>query len=140
MHGLYILNGKHAVPEPDFSRWGAWWRTADRIVQRTHFRVSLSPDAALFKDHPITGAPHTILVSTVFLGMDHNHFSSPPLLFETMIFGGPWDEEQWRYPTWEEAEAGHQRAIELIKGCDNIVVVEDALADAGTTDTNDSDA
>lgn len=49
-------------------------------------------------------------VSTVFLSTNHNFWGGgPPLLFETMIFGGS-DEEhysQWRWATWEEAAAGH---------------------------------
>lgn len=47
-------------------------------------------------------------VSTVFLGIDHCFGGSPPMLFETMIFGGPHDGEQWRHSTWwREAEAFH---------------------------------
>ena len=47
-------------------------------------------------------------VSTVFLGLDHNFFEEgPPLLFETMVFDGPLDQEMDRYSTWEEAETGH---------------------------------
>jgi hypothetical protein len=51
-------------------------------------------------------------VSTVFLGLDHN-FSGKgdPLLFETMIFGGPLDEHQRRYATWDQAERGHAEAV-----------------------------
>jgi len=53
-----------------------------------------------------------IWVSTVFLGLDHN-FSGygPPILFETMIFGGPYNTYQERYRTWDEAERGHARAV-----------------------------
>jgi hypothetical protein len=47
-----------------------------------------------------------VRVSTVFLGIDHA-WEGPPLLFETMVFGGPLDEEMERYSTWEEAERGH---------------------------------
>lgn len=40
-------------------------------------------------------------VSTVFLSTDHNfRFVGPPVLWETMVFGGPWDEEQWRDTSW----------------------------------------
>lgn len=49
-------------------------------------------------------------VSTVFLTTNHNFGGEgPPLLFETMIFGGGDDEDcdQWRWSTWEEAAAGH---------------------------------
>jgi len=33
-----------------------------------------------------------------------------------MIFGGESDLETWRYSTWEEAEEGHKKAVELLKG------------------------
>ncbi len=61
-----------------------------------------------------TDLPGDVHVSTVFLGLDHNHTGKgPPLLFETMVFGGPLHDEQWRYCTWEEAEAGHKAAVKL---------------------------
>jgi hypothetical protein len=51
-------------------------------------------------------------VSTVFLGLDHNFFGrSDPVLFETMIFGGPLDGDQWRYCSYDEAERGHAEAV-----------------------------
>ncbi len=54
-------------------------------------------------------------VSTVWLGLDHNFGGGPPLIFETMIFGLSDDEYQERYPTLEDAQEGHQRAIEWAK-------------------------
>lgn len=57
-------------------------------------------------------------VSTVFLGLDHNFGSGEPLLFETMIFGGPLDEYTWRYETWEQAEEGHRAAVRLAQAAD----------------------
>lgn len=55
-------------------------------------------------------------VSTVFLGMDHN-FSckGPPLVFETMIFGGPNDLYQRRCSTYDEAEKQHIEAVNLVR-------------------------
>lgn len=54
-------------------------------------------------------------VSTVFLAHDHNFFGGgPPVLFETMVFEGPLDMEQWRYCTWEEAEEGHKAVVQLV--------------------------
>lgn len=38
-----------------------------------------------------------------------------PLLFETMVFGGPFDQEMARYSTWDEAEAGHKKMVKRIK-------------------------
>ncbi len=56
-----------------------------------------------------------VRVSTVWLGVDHNFGSGPPLLFETMVFGGKLDEEQERYSTEAEAEAGHARWVKLAR-------------------------
>jgi hypothetical protein len=84
------------------------------------------------------------MVSTVWLGLDHNFFGGPPLIFETMIFPpgdeapeGTWSEEYCdRYPTEEAAQAGHDRALSWLRE----KLGEDALADitgpllAGTSD------
>jgi hypothetical protein len=59
------------------------------------------------------------LVSTVWLGVDHNFdVDGPPLIFETMIFcqhDEPCElgEECWRYSTETEAETGHLHAVTL---------------------------
>ena len=56
-------------------------------------------------------------VSTVFLVLNHNHFGDgPPILFETMIFGGSHDLFQWRYSAWNEAAEGHADAVRLACG------------------------
>ena len=55
-------------------------------------------------------------VSTVFLHLDHNwNPDGEPVLFETMIFGGENDEQMWRYSTWDEAKAGHDRIVNCLK-------------------------
>ena len=57
-----------------------------------------------------------VRVSTVWLGLDHNFFSSgPPLIFETMVFGGPHDEWCDRYSTEDEARAGHERVVAALR-------------------------
>lgn len=53
-------------------------------------------------------------VSTVFLGLNHAYRPGPPVLFETMIFGGPMDEYQERYYTEEQAAAGHAFAVQAL--------------------------
>ena len=53
-------------------------------------------------------------VSTVFLGLDHG-FGGPPLLFETMIFGGEYDLHCWRYSTWDEAVAGDAAIVARLR-------------------------
>jgi hypothetical protein len=57
----------------------------------------------------------TITISTVFLGIDHGFSSGPPVLFETMIFGGKHDQYQCRSCTYDEAEEEHIKAVEMVK-------------------------
>jgi len=61
-------------------------------------------------------------VSTVLLVFDTAFYrerpgeTHRPIIFETMIFGGEHDQEQWRYATKEEALEGHRRAVALVEG------------------------
>lgn len=51
-----------------------------------------------------------VLVSTVWLGLDHGWGRGSPLIFETMVFrGDDSGDEQERYSMEEEALAGHER-------------------------------
>lgn len=55
-------------------------------------------------------------ISTVWLGMDHGWgFGDPdnyrPVIFETLVFGGKYNEYMMRYCTEEEAIKGHQEAV-----------------------------
>ncbi len=84
----YILNGTTAVCEPDLAKWSAWNRNHDKTI------------ALDWVDD--------LRISTVFLGMDVSLLpGEPPLLFETMVFQGQKILDMQRYPTWEEAQAGH---------------------------------
>jgi len=89
MSEKYILDGKKVVKCDDLNTWAQWFEKADRKVA--------------FDDK------NGISVSTVFLGLNHNWGEGEPLIFETMIFGGPHNEDQQRYSTWEEAEIGHKK-------------------------------
>lgn len=96
--GRYILDGHKAVPEPDLLKWGQWLETANRHVGQDEIG--------------------TARVSTVFLGLDHSFGDGPPLLFETMVFGGKMDGETWRYETWEQAAAGHKAVIDQVRAAE----------------------
>ena len=54
-------------------------------------------------------------VSTVFLGLDHSHTGPPPILFETLIFGGQHDGLMWRYCTRKSAEKGHAKVVQWLR-------------------------
>lgn len=56
-----------------------------------------------------------IQISTVWLGLDHQYGDGPPLIFETMQFGGNDDQECERYSTIEEAKAGHDAWVKRIE-------------------------
>ena len=59
---------------------------------------------------------HPVRVSTVYLGLDHQYGDGPPLIFETMVFGGVFDGEQERYSTLEQAQAGHAAMVQRVSG------------------------
>lgn len=57
-----------------------------------------------------------VQVSTVFLGLNHAWApDTPPLLFETMAFGGALNEEMERCSTWEQAESMHERMCARVR-------------------------
>lgn len=95
--GLYTLDANGAPqPASDILAWGRWFERHARQIA-----------------HDFEGPAR---VSTVFLGLDHRYFGEgPPLLWETMIFGGRHDQWQERYTTRAEAEAGHARALAMVK-------------------------
>ena len=56
------------------------------------------------------------VVSTVFLGFNHNYRGGDPILFETMVFNNEeLGEYQRRYTTWDIAEKAHKAIVELLK-------------------------
>lgn len=58
-----------------------------------------------------------VVVSTVWLGTNHRFGGDgPPIIFETMVFGGELNEEQVRYSTEAEALAGHAEMVKRVKG------------------------
>ena len=91
----YILDN-HKVVAVDLMTWANWFQSRDNRRVR---------------NDTIGG----VRVSTVFLGLDHQCGEGPPLLFETMIFGGAHDEFQERCSTWEQAEEMHKRALRMVQ-------------------------
>lgn len=54
-------------------------------------------------------------VSTVFCGVDRSLGRGPPLVFETMVFGGVLDGSEQLYSTREQALAGHKQLVQRAK-------------------------
>jgi hypothetical protein len=98
----YILDGKRAVECGDLMTWAKWFENAGNR------RVA---------DETIDG----VRVSTVFLSLDYSFGDGPPMLFETMVFGGSLDQEQDRCTTWDEAEAMHEAMVARVKGANDAV-------------------
>lgn len=98
----YMLVGQTPVPTEDLLEWARWFETCDRVVKQTWLK--------------------DLLVSTIFLGLDHNLLGAftgtdEKHLFETMIFRYRGKSRtalkyQTRCGTWLEAEAMHEQAIE----------------------------
>ena len=57
-----------------------------------------------------------VTISTVFLGLDHSYTkdNTKPLLWETMIFEGKYDQYQERYHSFNDAVDGHFKALDLV--------------------------
>lgn len=98
MSDLYILSDTGApVPEPDVIKWGQWYENREACrVDSTHVGNAR--------------------VSTVFLGMDYSlGDAGGPILWETMVFGGPLHEERDRCGgNREQAEAMHSEMIRRV--------------------------
>jgi len=95
----YILN-KWGRPQKvvDIFQFAAWFENTDRSVAETQIG-------------------RKVRVSTVFLGIDHNFTGKgKPVLWETMIFGGPYDEWCKRYTSERDAKSGHKDAVKLARG------------------------
>jgi hypothetical protein len=63
-------------------------------------------------------------VSTVYLGMNHQWGDGPPLIFETMVFGGDEGEPCWRYSTEEQARAGHDRVVAALRAGEDLEALD----------------
>lgn len=100
---MYILDADgNPVPVEDADEWSLWYGTADRVVAQTQIGK--------------------FGVSTVFLGIDHNFYGGPPLVFETAVFHDLGDDVDFgfadikrRYSTRAEALAGHQQICDQIE-------------------------
>jgi hypothetical protein len=105
--GYYVLDG-HTPRQVPMERWAELTNHRFRATRPEDdpWRVAWTP----LGDGAVT-------VSTVFLGLDHAWGDGPPMLFETMIFGGgdEWDQLQWRYTSWDDAEAGHAAVVERLQ-------------------------
>jgi len=94
----YILTEDKEVQQVDFETYAAWENAGGvraRCVRRTEVGDAY--------------------VSTVFLMIDHRFGDAgPPVVFETMVFGGAYDQHQDRYTTYYDAVYGHQQVVNRV--------------------------
>ena len=108
-HLHWIIENDIPVPmdnDHDVIRWAEWMRD-----HREEHRIG---------NEVLMGAHGEIVISTVFLGVDHGflHYGDhPPVLWESMIFGGPEElaGRMERYTTAEDAAEGHKRMVETVR-------------------------
>lgn len=99
----YTLNGHEPVCCTDLPAWKAWMESPQRLIQET----------------PLEDDQHNpVRVCTAFLGIDVSFGVGEPILFETMVLGGKWDRELFRYYTWEAAYEGHAAIVQCLKDGD----------------------
>lgn len=92
----YILDDNDNTIEVDLLTWAQWLEHTDnRIVGFTQITSQ-------------------VLVSTVFIGLDHRFPGfppGPPILYETLVFGGPLNGEGTRYCSHDDALTGHRMYV-----------------------------
>lgn len=96
-HRFYKLEGRRVVP-CDLMEWAMIIENKDKSRQIAK-----------------TDMPNGVWVSTVIMGFDQGWGEGPPILFETMIFGGPHADATWRCSTYAQAEKQHQEALEMLR-------------------------
>lgn len=95
---FYILDHENRPVSVDIHIWADWALRNPRTVEVT--RVG------------------GLVVSTVFLGVDHRHpmIKGPPILFETMVFDRNDHIECNRYVSWDDALTGHHATVRRLTG------------------------
>jgi hypothetical protein len=99
MSDKYILDeNDNPIPEPDLMKWAKSFQKGSRLVAKDEIG--------------------DVLISTVFLGLDHNFGQSgPPILWETIVFGGAHDQDCDRCAgTRADAMAMHGRMLAKVAG------------------------
>lgn len=98
--GYVLDDGVRGEPRPtyDLLEWGRRYHEDNRHLAEDHLEGG-------------------VRVSTVFLGIDHSFSSGgPPVLYETMIFGGEHDGWQDRHTHWADALNRHRGVVKALRG------------------------
>jgi hypothetical protein len=74
--------------------------------------------AALLAENKVrrTAISDDVEVSTIHLVINHRYGDGPPLIFETLVFGGPLDGDGDRWASEAEAIVGHELWVRRAAG------------------------
>lgn len=104
----YKLNGHTVVPATRDE-----YLIAHTARRRTVEHGNDDPWRVAYDELELDGG--TVVVSTVFLGMEHGFDEhGPPIVFETLIQGGEMDDTMQRYSSWDEAADGHHDMLQEV--------------------------
>ena len=106
----HILDDAGEPVPCDVITWGVWFQTADRM------RV-------IAADRDEGAALGGVEVSTVFLGLNMQWREGPPILWESLVFGGPLDGTQRRYTSRAAALRGHQDLCRAVAAASKVIDV-----------------
>lgn len=95
----FILVDRKPVQHPNDDEWFLWYLRIEenRRVAKTEMMVN----------------DRHVIVSTVFTSLDITPERGK--LFETKVYGGEHDQEEFRCATWEQAEQQHRDVVKLIE-------------------------
>lgn len=94
----YVLDEEgRPIPEPDLLKWAQFFESGTRVLRKDKL-------------------PNGISVITAFLAVDSSWGQGAPILWGTMILGGPDDKQEERYSSREDVIAGHEKALARASG------------------------
>jgi hypothetical protein len=99
---FYLLNDDHTVRPVNSANTEDMAKVEAALQDPDGRRVAL------------TDLPGNVLISTVFLVSPRDFDAATPHLFQSKVFGGDWDDREFHWLTWEDAEAGHQMLADLL--------------------------
>lgn len=88
-----------------------------RAITEDEWHQSTAADRRVGDDSVICG-DELVRASTIWLGLNKAAPGRPPLIFETMLFGGPRDLWARRYSTEAQAVAGHDQTVAALRAAD----------------------
>lgn len=115
----YVLDEAGEPKVVDLLVWAEWFEHAhdERVVLQT----AISRRGRRVIEWPLHLRGHGIGISTVFLGLDHNwNEDGPPVLWESMIFGGLLNGECRRYTSKLDALTGHAALVERARAAAHV--------------------